>query len=1048
MRRSAIYWFTCFFIVSLLSLWPACGRAQSPTPTPIPQQLLIVVTATPSAPPTPPTFWGENSQTLIGALIGLIFGGILVWVLKPMFEKAGNTLADALSKLGYGWGFQRRYLTYLIEEYRGLNIRGLKTRAPVTVELEQVYVSLHAQTPDYALGRPAPPALTIGQALAQHPRLAIVGGPGSGKTTLLAYLTLTYARGDVKPRLGLAEDRLPILVPLRQLKRLVEGTPRAPASPSAPGIPAALRARLRAALLDCAAFASDAALRALFADARLALWQDALPVTDSRDDRVRRVIEWLYAQENDAGENALGLLVYVLQDEVTPGDALYQRLGALATELQHANRGHRATASGAATLPADVGSLSDYLTTWYTALKIPPRADFFETHMRQGRCLVLLDGLDEVADETERRLMAAWVDRLVTLYPRNRYIVTSRPPGYESAPLQNGFARLDVRDFDEAEIRRFAENWCLAVELATGGAPVDGQGRAARQQAQALGRRRAAEAARDLTTAISANPAIRALAVNPLLLSIIALVHRYRATLPKRRVDLYAECVDVLLGHWDTAKGLLGKLDAGQKRAVLQSLALTLQGENRRELSRRALAERVAGLLPGVGAPAVGADEFLDEVRERSGLLVEAGLDTYTFSHLTFQEYLAARALVDAEAGRETLLAHVREEWWQEVVLLYVGLTDATPVVTALLADGTCDDAALLLAGRCVAEAVRLAPDAREKVFARLQDAFATCAQDRFLQIGQVLAELAGEDSVGFFLRLAKDAPDRRAASLWALGEMGRQPNDALRGRVLARLLENFETGECQTEAGQALMQIWGARLVVALRQRQVSPAVLEQALNLTMVRIPAGEFLYGDKKQRKTLPEFWIDRTPVTQAQYKQFIDANPDHSVPYINEGGARPYNWDRQTRTYPADKADHPVVLVSWHDAQAYAQWAGKRLPTEEEWEKAARGIDGRKYPWGDAFDEEKCNTSESGIGGTTLVGAYSPQGDSPYGCVDMAGNVWEWMISDWSGTDKDKVLRGGSWGRYEGSVCSASRNWNTSSSCNGDVGSRCVSAGGQD
>jgi formylglycine-generating enzyme required for sulfatase activity len=496
--------------------------------------------------------------------------------------------------------------------------------------------------------------------------------------------------------------------------------------------------------------------------------------------------------------------------------------------------------------------------------------------------------------------------------------------------------------------------------------------------------------------------------VNPLLLSIIALVHRYRATLPKRRVDLYAECVDVLLGHWDTAKGLLGKLDAGQKRAVLQSLALTMQCEKRRELSRRDLTTRVATLLPGVGAAAVEADEFLDEVRERSGLLVETGLDTYAFSHQTFQEYLAARALVDAESRRETLLARLREPWWQETVLLYVGMTDATPIIAALLDLTAREDlSGLLLAGRGVAEAIRLESDTRQTVVWLLKNAFADSSGAQFVQIGQVLAEIAGEDNVTFFLKTAYEDPARRPAALWALGEMARQPDDVQRERVIARLLENFQEGEWQQEVRRVLMQ-----LLKELYAQRVSMTLIERVM-APMVRIPAGEFLYGEQKKRIELPEFWIDRTPVTQAEYKQFIDANPNHRVPYVDENWARPYNWDQQTRTYPPDQADHPVVLVSWHDARAYAEWAGKALPTEEEWEKAARGTDGREYPWGDKFDKEKCNTGEPGIGSTTPVGRYSPRGDSPYGCVDMAGNVWEWTASDWGKTSTSKVLRGGSW-----------------------------------
>ncbi len=185
-------------------------------------------------------------------------------------------------------------------------------------------------------------------------------------------------------------------------------------------------------------------------------------------------------------------------------------------------------------------------------------------------------------------------------------------------------------------------------------------------------------------------------------------------------------------------------------------------------------------------------------------------------------------------------------------------------------------------------------------------------------------------------------------------------------------------------------------------------------------VWIPAGKFLYGKDKRKLTLPGFWIDVTPVTQAEYQRFIQANPKHPVPYRDENWAQSYNWNQRRRTSPAGKEQHPVVLVSWHDAVAYAQWAGKRLLTEEEWEKTARGTDGRAYPWGNDFDAQNCNTYEGEVGGTTPVGRYSPQGDSPYGCVDMAGNVWEWTASDYS--SDYKVLRGGSWG-YDGDLARA-------------------------
>ncbi|MCA9999500.1 MAG: SUMF1/EgtB/PvdO family nonheme iron enzyme [Anaerolineales bacterium] len=152
------------------------------------------------------------------------------------------------------------------------------------------------------------------------------------------------------------------------------------------------------------------------------------------------------------------------------------------------------------------------------------------------------------------------------------------------------------------------------------------------------------------------------------------------------------------------------------------------------------------------------------------------------------------------------------------------------------------------------------------------------------------------------------------------------------------------------------------------------------------MIRIPAGDFLYGKNKRKRHLPEFWIAKMPVTNAEYARFV----------TDMGIVPPNHWEG-TQTPPQKIADHPVVNVSWHDAQAYAKWANCQLPTEGEWEKSARGIDGRQYPWGNDWQGQHCNTYEAGIGTTSPVGQFSPQGDSPYGCVDMSGNVWEWVAT---------------------------------------------------
>lgn len=190
------------------------------------------------------------------------------------------------------------------------------------------------------------------------------------------------------------------------------------------------------------------------------------------------------------------------------------------------------------------------------------------------------------------------------------------------------------------------------------------------------------------------------------------------------------------------------------------------------------------------------------------------------------------------------------------------------------------------------------------------------------------------------------------------------------------------------------------------------------------MVRIPAGEFVMGtderfsDEGPRHIvhLDAFDIDRFPVTNLQYQRFVEETRRRAPAHF-EG-----------RRHPRGKADHPVTFVNWFEARDYCDWAGKRLPTEQEWEKAARGTDGRVFPWGDDFDITRANTPVRWArigreGDTTPVGAF-PTGASPYGVEDLAGNVWEWTDSwyrAYPGNERHsenygeiyKVLKGGSW-----------------------------------
>jgi len=168
------------------------------------------------------------------------------------------------------------------------------------------------------------------------------------------------------------------------------------------------------------------------------------------------------------------------------------------------------------------------------------------------------------------------------------------------------------------------------------------------------------------------------------------------------------------------------------------------------------------------------------------------------------------------------------------------------------------------------------------------------------------------------------------------------------------------------------------------------------------MVWVPPGPFIYGGGENTRVVRlerGFFVARTPVTNAQYARFV----------AETGHRPPSHW--KGRTPPGELGDHPVVYVSWHDAVEYAEWAGARLPTEQEWEKAARGIDGREYPWGDEEPTRALCNFDQNEGNTTPVGTYSPQGDSPCGCVDMTGNVWEWTASEWEPGSDLRVLRGG-------------------------------------
>lgn len=647
----------------------------------------------------------------------------------------------------------------------------------------------------------------------------------------------------------------------------------------------------------------------------------------------------------------------------------------------------------------DVGAdgpklLLDYLRLYFKNQNLALPDDFFETRLEAGECIALFDGVDEVASMPTRQRIARILEKFTLAYPRNRYVVTSRIVGYTSgARLGVEYATTTVRDFTDEDIARFARHWNRAVEIVLAGGATEYALRKGEAEADKLIR------------AIAGNARVRELAVNPLLLTVIALVQRYRAQLPDRRVELYEEAIEVLLVQWDAVKGLPStevrqglELDAGDRRSLLEPIALWLMEQHAREIElddlRRQLAQPFQTMLKDERQADKAVDGFIALIDARSGLLTERGPGIYAFSHLTFQEHLAARAVADREDNVAFTLARLGDSWWREVVLLEAGYLStqgkrrATELIRAIMEHKEEPEPYhnLVLAAEAVRDVgqARTEGDLAGEIQARLRKAFKTP-----LRKGSKVALTA--------------QVQRRAAAAEALGKIesggyGAQP-----------AFWTLPYGE----------PVW--------------------------VEIPAGQFWMGSEEgwederpvHKVHLERYWIAKIPVANAQYRLFVEAT----------GHKTPEHWENGK--IPRGLESYPVVEVSWRDAIAYCRWlsevTGKliTLPSEAEWEKAARGAtDKREYPWGDTWKEGHCNSAELGVGGATPAGIF-PEGASPYGCQDMVGNVWEWTRSIYqkypyqagdgrekleAGDEIARVLRGGSFGNNRNRARCAFRNGN--------------------
>jgi formylglycine-generating enzyme required for sulfatase activity/energy-coupling factor transporter ATP-binding protein EcfA2 len=670
------------------------------------------------------------------------------------------------------------------------------------------------------------------------------------------------------------------------------------------------------------------------------------------------------------------------------------------------------------------GNLHNFLAEYFAgrAQGVAALGPLFDHAIAHGQAVILLDGLDEV--QSERAALVGKVQDFAHEAVRdgNKVIVTSRIVGYRDAPLAvNNWALYTLLDFDSQAIEDFAARWCLAFEKSTLGNTPEA--------------RLAAETERrGLLDAIEANRGVARLASNPLLLTILALIKRQRVELPRSRIKLYDCYLETLIEAWNKARAL-DKTSAGNSLEyeatldILGPLALRLRQENPTAglVSERELLAWLTecytgeqwGLKPGPARQQ--AIQFLHEVRQYSNLLLERGEGQFGFIHLTFEEALAAYGLVSAgqmdhQRSLAIIQAHLTDPAWRETILLAVGIW------------GLLNPRQPLVAGKMVRAMLEITCDGEN-------------ACQNVLLAGACLEDV-GELGLG------------RAAASEVIA--------ALQAAALNRQIPPVT----QRDAGFALGRLADS-----------SPAFLAAIcpdLDKGFVSIEAGKFRYGgddfpERDETITHP-FAIAKYPVTNLQYRRFVDAGgydqqefwsadgwawrtgtydskakEDYEKQWLarrpKEQRNEPFFWHDRMRNNPLA----PVVGVSWFEAEAYGNWLTKtkadgkvyRLPTEEEWERAARGKDGREYAWGNDFDRDKLNVAafwnrddgenylkDYDTASTTLVSQF-PQGNTPDGICDLSGNVWEWTNS-WHETDQiNRTVRGGSFDGYRRFVRSAYR-----------------------
>ncbi|NTW69673.1 MAG: SUMF1/EgtB/PvdO family nonheme iron enzyme [Chlorobiaceae bacterium] len=676
--------------------------------------------------------------------------------------------------------------------------------------------------------------------------------------------------------------------------------------------------------------------------------------------------------------------------------------------------------------------------------------------------LVLLDGLDEISDTEERKAVCDWIDHAWSGFRKARFVVTSRATGYnkeEGIELAADYERADVQDFTSEQQERFLSNWFTAAFLKE---PCekgfDEAGWQIKQRAEAHERTIAIMA----HLKIPKNRGLRQLAAIPMILQIMAILWKDRDYMPDSRVKLYEAALDYLLEFRDKRRKIVPLLSASRARQVLGPVSLWMQERLEKDEAPKAeMHIEMQERLDTLDNPPT-AEVFCDYLVKRAGLLVESAGKEYLFRHKSFREYLAGVQLKEDRPYEQLnkLVTHFGEDWWEEPLRFFIASVDAN-VFDAFM----------------------------QKLFDAPQSEVLT--QKQHLLLMTLIEEAKGKkiDALSKKLLDQETTASRQRVILDCLKAVGkRSALEAIEQFKTLGLAKNRDVADKAEEVNFELLPgiehipVKPDFLSVSKAPTAVTLDNLPESFrnpnehNAEYILIRKGSYLDSEtKEKRKVKTDLYFAKYPVTNRLYRLFITSLDRNTSSFeelssmllfreeLNEI-AKKRTWDtgfaryleggkddlasRFRSGYDEDRKfggdDQPVVGVSWYAAKAYCLWLSLlegtadayRLPNEVEWQWAAGGRQGKRervvrdYPWPEAKGEPNPKLANYGqnVGATTPVGSY-PEGATPEGLYDMAGNVWEWTDSIHEKYAPARSLRGGSWDNKPGNLRCSVRGGNS-------------------